>query len=273
MYKEFALQSIDTSLNEKAIKVYVNKDIDVNNTNDLSIEVFERKTKTPLITDYSIEKNVLCIKLRDWPIPNTQYILGVKGLKSVIGEELSGNIKGRIEFPSTVTSKVIIVSPTNFEKIDTCKVELKELLVKEDDTPINNFYVEISTDNAFINVPYKISINEKNTVNVSINKNGQYFLRARVEKNNNDDIEYGEWSDIISFVYGNEKQEGGLPPITSIEDEEDSFDAPIVQIDDFELSETPEQGETPKSFLFEFTLDLEELINQDNIMIIRKDVK
>lgn len=273
MYNEFSLQSIDTSTKERLIKVTVNKDIDFNGTKDLVVEVFERHTKTPLIVDYSIEENALLIKLRDWPIPNTQYILGVKGLKSVIGEELSGNIKARVEFPSNITSKAEIISPSNFEKVEELNIKLKELLAKEGDKYINSFYVEVSTDNAFINVPYKLSIKEKDNVSIALRSKGQYYIRARVEDyNDKDNIQYGDWSEVITFIYGNESESGEMPPITG-PDEEIEDDDPIVQIDEFEIISMPEQGETPESFLFEFSIELENLLNDDNIIIIRKDVK
>lgn len=273
MYNEFSLQSIDTLTKERSIKVTVNKDIDFNDTKDLVVEVFERHTKTPLIVDYSIEENTLTIKLRDWPIPNTQYILGVKGLRSVIGEELSGNIKARLEFPSCITSKVEILSPSNFEKIEELNIKLKEILSKEDDKYINSFYVEIATDNAFINVPYKLSIKEKDNISIAIKNNGQYYIRARVENyNEKDNIQYGEWTEVITFVYGKESASGELPPITG-PDEEIEDDDPIVQIEEFEIINMPEQGETPETFLFEFSIELENLLNEDNIIIIRKDVK
>lgn len=273
MYNEFSLQSIDTSIKDRLITVTVNKDIDENESKDLIVDVFERHTKTPLIVDYTINQNKLLIKLRDWPIPNTQYILGVKGIKSVIGEELSGNIKARVEFPSDVTSKAEIISPSNFEKVNNLNIKLKEIITQKDVKPINSFYVEISTDNAFIDVPYKLNIKEKDSISVSLKKYGQYYLRARIEDYNDESkIQYGDWSELITFVYGNENESVEEHEVIEEPEIEDD-DSPIVQIDEFEIVESPIQGETPESFLFEFSIELENLLNEDNIIIIRKDVK
>lgn len=274
MYQEFLVLSIDSILNEKQILITTNRDIDPNTLKDTVIEVYERGTKTPLMFEAIIQGRNLAINLKDWPIPNTDYILSVKGLTSIAEETLPSNIKRKIIFDSSIVSKVNIMSPSMFEKVDDVLIELKELADKEEDL-IGSYYIEVSTDNAFYNIVAKGTFN-KTLFKISLNKNRQYFIRARVQTND-DNIQYGLWSEVITFIYGDEVEDGDMPDIEEPNDPDDDIpntpdDGPIVDLDEFEIISELEQGITPEQLLIEFSKEID-VFSIDNIIITRKVVK
>lgn len=268
MYQSFSIMESITDLKNKKIIIRTNQEINNKDYSDLQIQLFERKTRTPILFDIDIEDKDLILTLKQWPIPNSEYILGIKGLKNVLDEDLDiGNLKTKLFFKSAITSKVKILSPVKFEKIEELVIKLEEINEKQDEIK-NSFYIEISKDNAFINTPYCFFVPNKNIIPINILKFGQYFMRVRVQTEKDEDIEYGEWSDITTFLYGNEKEEGNIPP--SLEVEEDC--SPVIE-EDFELVSSPVQGEIENSFIFEFNMPLEEFFSGKDIVIIRKDVK
>lgn len=272
MYQSFSILGATPDLKNKQIIIEANQEIYDGDCSDLEIQLFERRTRTPMLFDVSVEDKFLIIALKDWPLPNSEYILGIKGLKNVLGEETDlGNLKTKILFKSEITSKVEVLSPTKFEKIDELVIKLKE--TNNDPEQIKNcFYIEIAKDNAFIDSPYQFYVRDKNIVPIQLSNPGQYFMRARVQVNNNDSVQYGEWSELITFVYGKEKEEGEIPPSF---DPEDIFDdaTPEVQEDILEITALPQQGESGESFIFEFNMPLDEFFSGKDIIIIRRDVK
>lgn len=276
MFYNFSINNLTTSLKDRQIEIDHTLDIDKNRSNDILIEVFERETRSPLIFDSWIEGSRLIIQLRDWPIPNTEYVLGVKGVTSVTGDMLDRNLKTKFSFKSEITSKTDIVHPAHFEKVNAPFIELKEIKrTDKEEELINNFYIEIGLDNNFIDVPYKTFIEGRNSITAGLERYGQYFLRARVQKELPDEeIMYGEWSETITFVYGKEEEDGGLPPIIDPDDPVEEPDLEPEVVDDiFEILSVPEVGVTPESFVFEFSEPINDLMIDDLIMVIRKDVK
>lgn len=268
MYQEFSVMAIEPILNKKQIVITVSKDINTNLFKDTVIEVYERATKTSVLFDTEITGKVLTLTFKEWPIPNSEYILIVNGLKSATEETLSSNIKKRVKFESNIISTVNIINPTMFEQIESLTVELKEIAEKEEDLK-NSFYIEISSDNAFINIAVKTLI-KKNLVKLTLPKHDQYYMRVRVQE----DAElnqYGLWSDVITFTYGDKSISGEMPDITDPDEDKDPME-PDVDLEDFELISELEQGYTPKSLVLEFSKEVDEL-SLSNIIIIRKVVK
>lgn len=271
MYQEFSVIAIESILNKRQIVITVSEDINVNAFKDTIIELYERASKTQVLFNTDISGRILTLTLKDWPIPNSEYILSIKNLKSVTDNELESNIKKRIKFESNIISTVNIISPSMFEQVEHLLIELKELADKEEDLK-KSFYVEISTDNAFINTIIKTSIS-KEIFRLVLPKYGQYYMRARVQDQSLLN-QYGLWSEVITFKYGNESITGDMPDIE--EDQEDDTNnnpmEPDIDLEEFELINELEQGYTPQSLLLEFTKDIDEL-SLDNIIIIRKVVK
>lgn len=277
MYYSFEVVNLQTNLKDKQIIVNYSMDINRNNTNGTVIEVFERASKSPVMFDDVISRDKIIITLRDWPIPNTEYVLSVKGVRSITDEETNKGLKTSFSFKSEVINSAKIIAPTNFEKIDEVLIKLKESCPKDKDEEefINSFYIEIGLDNNFIDVPYKMFIQDKSEVVAGLRRYGQYYIRARVQKTDeNEEIQYGEWSETSTFIYGDEKEDGGLPPIIDPDDPVEEPDLEPEVIDGLlELIGGPEPGMTPKSFTFEFSLPLNDIMVEEKIMIVKRRVK
>lgn len=289
MYTDFTALTIDPIIKTKQIVITTNRDIDVNSLTSTVIEVYERSTRTPVLFETEIDDMKLIITLKEWPIPNTDYIIAVKGLKSVIGEELESNIKKRVIFKSHILDKAKIVSPSMHEKIKNSIFELsitshtEEADCRDCEEEIDpgfsvkevGCYLEVSTDNAFINTIVK-SFTQKSEIEINLPKKGiQYYARVRAQ-DYEDLKEYGLWSETITFIYGDKDESGEMPDIEEPEipefpDSED--DEPIVDLDDFQLLTDLEQGFTPGSMIvLEFNKPLG-MVDLSNIIITRKVVR
>lgn len=266
MYQEFSIISIEPILNKKQIIITASQAINVYEMDNTVIEIYERASKTSILFSKEMKEKVITLTFKEWPIPNSEYILIINGLKSIIDQSLSSNVKKRIKFESNIISTVKILNPSIFEQIETLNIDLKELAQKEEDIK-NSFYIEIAKDNSFIDTVIKTNIN-KTSFKLFLPKFGQYYMRVRVQ----DGLLYGLWSDLLTFKYGTVSESGDMPEITEpdIEDEDDL--EPEVDIEEFELISKLEQGVTPKTLLLEFSKEVDTL-SLDNIIIIRKVVK
>lgn len=263
MYQEFSETTIDTIIAKKQLIVTFTKDIDTFAMKDTKIDVFERSGRTPINFSNIVDGNKLIITFDSWPIPNSEYILSIQNIKAVDGDELQTDIKKRIVFKSNIVSTVKIISPTNFEEVDELIVQLKEEC--DDESKLkNSFYIEIAEDNAFISHVVKTLVTDKTTLKISLPKQGNYFIRARVQVDNNS-TEYGFFSDTISFLYGDKNKKDDNIDI-------DDPQEPVLDLEEFTVKTNIEQGVTPDVIKLEFSKDINELI-LNNIIITRKGVK
>ena len=278
MYNEFSIIAIQTDIKDKKIIIETNKDI-LKTDPELIVQVYERNSKTHLDCTTIIEKNNLFVTLNDWPIPNTEYIISIKNLKSVMMEKLSANLRRRVVFKSNVLSNVSILSPAMFETVNSLAVKLNEFADNQEQL-VNKYYIEIATDNAFTNIEIKTSIQDKNLIYFELKKNGQYFIRARVQESEEN---YSKWSDTISFIYNANlavKEDIDIDDIDididSDNKEEDDF-SPVLLIDElFDVEDNQEQGCTPKEpilFAFNHKLDEDYCLQNSIVFIRKKEVK
>lgn len=265
MHQEFSILTIEPILVDKKIVVHTNMDIDKESVHDIFVEIFERDTKAPLSLTKEIKGCDLEINLTDWPIPNSIYIVGVKNIKNVLGEEVKANLRRKISFESSVVKEVEILSPAMHETINSLDIKFKTINPSGiDDKSIKNEYVylEVSDDVAFHNISTSTKVYGKDNITLSLDTNNQFFIRARVQNEDNG-LQYGKWSEVISFVYGHkptteavDKKPGYVPGY------EDLVDDMLPEIDDvaeFKLSLITPQATTPKSFLFKSTKHIDEL--------------
>lgn len=227
MYQEFMILSLETDLIEKKFIVTTNNIIDPNSIDDIVIQVYERGTKSPVMFDLEILGEKLEVTLKDWPVPNSSYVLYIKTLKNVLGQELKSGIKRKMEFPSCITKMARIESPAMHQV-------LKELLIKTavydtveqadtDEASINEVvHIQISTDNAFYNIVRDTTTQDSEILLTDI-ANEQYFIRARVESIVDDKFQYGKWCDTITFTYGKEcacieEEDADLPYLPEYDD-------------------------------------------------------
>ena len=158
------------------------------------------------------------------------------------------------------------------ELIENLTINFEEIN-KEKEKLINSYYVEIATDNAFINRIIKSAINTTN-ITFTTKYLGQMFLRVRARDNING--LYGPWSEVISFRYKKEdyddsdiKDEIQDDPI----DDDSQEDEPIVDLEEFKIVKELEQGVTPSnSLLIEFSKEVDSS-TLDNIVILKRRVR
>jgi len=259
MQQEFIIQTVETDLISKKIIVTTNMNIDVNSIDEIEASLYNRETKEPIVLIPEIKENVLELTLVEWPKLNSPYIFNLKPLKNVLKELSRSGVKRKIEFKSSITKEVEILSPLMHEAINSLNVKFKTF----DNTELENViedesvFIEVSTDNAFINVTNSINVVDKSEVKIHLEKSEQYFIRARVQSKK----ECGQWSKVITFIYGEPKVDEIQESEPDYIPEYDNMVDMIPDIDDivdFEISCLAEQGTTPEQIILLSTKDLDE---------------
>ena len=272
MHQEFIIQTVETDLINKKIIVTANMDIDPNSLEEVDGVLYDRETKDDILLLPEIKGNILEFTLASWPKLNNAYIFNLKPIKNVLKELSRSGVKRKIEFKSSITKEVEILSPLMHEAVNSLDIKFNTFDNTEvqSDIDMENVFIEIATDNAFINVVNNINVKDKNEIKVHLNKSAQYFLRARVQN----DKEFGQWSKTISFVYGkpivDEIQEEEPDYIPEYEDMVDM----TPEIDDiavFEISCLAEQGITPEQIVLLGSKEFDEdSFSQSQILIYSK---
>lgn len=263
MHQEFIIQTLETSLIDKKIIVTANMDINPNSKDEIHAELYNRETKEAIFTITEIKGNVVEFTLMDWPTPNTPYIFYLKNLKNILNEVSRSGIKRKIEFKSTITKEVKITSPAMHEAVKSLnlKWDIVNNTTIEDNNENDYVYIEIATDNEFANVVNSTKIHDKNEVSLMLRQSAQYFVRARVE-NNNKELQYGKWSNIVSFVYGEQIVEDIKEECPDyIPEYDDMLGDMCPEIDDiaeFSITCLMEQGTTPKEIVLMANKPLDE---------------
>ena len=291
MYQEFCILDVEPKAYEKKLIIYTNKDLSRTRfETEAQVQVYERKSKSEALFTKSIDetnKNIV-IEFNDWPIPNTEYIVSVKNLYTVVDEPIESNIKKKVVFPSTIASTITITEPAMFQQIKENNLTVTFIETSETSELINSYYLEIGTNTAFDNIVVHSNVKEK-SVKIDVPAPNQYFLRVRAEKE--DKSEYGKWSDTISFRVGdrintedkddpnyndhNYDIDPDIKKDPDIDDpKKDNPDEPDIDIDleTFEVLNKIKQNVTPENIL----LQLSKEIDPDcvpNIMIIKSEVE
>jgi len=283
MYKKFNLSSITLDALNKKIDLKFNFDIKEASVQGDSINLVTLNTGDHITFKQFIKNNMIHLKLNEWPEPETVYqIIVEKEIENISGIKLDSAIRRKIIFSSEITSKVNIKSPYNFQKLDELFFEW------DDDSDINSYYVEIAKENKFYNLIYsgEIYTNSISPVLQDL-KNGQYYFRIRLQKNN----QYGPWSNVVTFIYkdvctcddpedpgpsadaempsawddlysGNDSGNNSSGPETN---NDISYDVE----DELEVITSPTNGTTPTAFVFEFDKKLEPYIGE--VIVIKRE--
>ena len=291
MHYEFSILDIYTTLHDKTVRILTTMDIQ---DRDIVIELYEKKSREAVSFDSSVNGEELIVKFRDFPKVNTEYMITVTGLKSITDETLNHPVTRRLYFKSGIVSKAEIISPAFFEQVEEVNVIIKEITTNDigldtsesddgilgNDETVGSYYIEIATDNAFINKVAETMF-EKESIRISLAEAGQYYMRARVQKHVEHevrrelvgDIEYGNWGDIRTFTYKHIPLPNGdsFNEEDFIPDIENTLE-PVIDLDELKLIGFPEQGVTGESFIFEFNKPIDNL-NIGDIFIIRKGIK
>lgn len=256
MQYEFTINEIVAEMQTKTISINFAYDIDPASINESTIQLKKRGTTELVDYQAKVEGRVVKLVLINWPDPNQEYILRIEKLKNILGIELTNAVKKRIIFESSICSTINILSPSFNEKINDIYIKWEEVLQNPNQELINSYLIEISTEANFYNIVKSSYVQNKTEITFDSLELGQYFLRARVQK----DESYGFWSETISFIVGEKKINN--QSIDSIEP---------IYIKPIQLTCLPNNGETPESFIFEFDTPINSDF-LDNIIVIRKDI-
>lgn len=271
---EFGITDVVPDLKEQSVFIYFTLDLDEETVNPENIILTVRNIDTGkndiALYDIKVFNNIIQLKLNEWAVPNTRYSLIIQpGTKSITGELLDGALIRNFSFKSEITSRVNILTPSDFEKISN-----KNFVCtwKENgDNLINNFYLEVCKNNLFFDLELKTIINNNNKFVTKGLAPGQYFIRIRAQQND----EYGYWSPIKTFIVDKDEDDDideSIEDSTTEDDDGNGDDGPII-IDEnnnnLNIVSTSENGITPLSFEITFNDDID--ISETTIEIIRSD--
>lgn len=247
MYKPFRIGRIYTNMNEKTIILQATHHVLEKTVTNKNIQLYEESSRTFLGLNLKVDGKNIIIELNDYPVPNTQYVLIVSNLQNVLEEELDRVFKRNIIFKSRISSKIKITNPSDHETIEEGVIEWIE--DNNDLETVDQYYLEIAKDPAFYEKVIETVVTEKNTFKFNNVNHGQFFVRVRAQ----DEKEYGQFSETVSFYIGGENipNEVVEVDIDSCEDEESIFS------DDLHIIETPIDGHSGKSFKIYFNKDID----------------
>lgn len=257
MYQKFDLLGVNASMKDKKVYIECTLDVDESSVSNETITLVGKGTNRIIDYDFIVNGSIIELNLKEWPIPNVEYMLVIQtGIKSITDEPLSAALKRMIVFPSEVTSTVVITSPSDYEEINSLKLTWSEKLTNTNMELANSFCIEVANENAFYNNVIETNVYDKSEIILADIPDGQYYVRIRAQKGD----QFGRWSETVTFLYKN-SADTPIPPSPG--------DDPVYDEDLIILS-TPTNGETPSTFLFEFdeTLDTEGI----EITVIRRTI-
>lgn len=262
MYQGFSVIAIEPNYAESKIVINTSFDIDPTSVDESTIQLFSKANRTDANIDFVVKDKTIEILVKESIIPNTDYIIRISGIKTILGDLLDAGVRRTVSFKSMIREIPYIVSPSEYEEIVDLKVTLKAILEDKEFEVIENkfYFIQIADDVAFINVVLETSTAES-TINLKSLKVGQYYIRARIETFDNGSKDFGKWSETVSFISLNK----------TIEDEDCDEDDSPTYIEDIHLIGKPTNGETPESILLEFSGEVDPLFI-DNIIVIRRDI-
>lgn len=254
MYQKFDILGVAASLKDRKVYIECTLDVHEDSVTVDTITLTSRYSNRIINYDLAVNGPIIELDLKDWPVPNVEYMLVVQtGIKSITDEALSAALKRKIIFPSEITSTVVVTSPSDHEEINKLKLAWTEKLAKEDMELVNAYYIEVAKENAFYNLVTATNVYDKNEISLTDIPEGQYYVRIRAQSGN----QYGSWSDVITFLY---KKTLNMPDPNPGDDP--AYDDELIVVS------TPVNGVTPSSFLIEFdgNLDTENI----EILITRR---
>lgn len=273
MYQNFTVTSLKVDETNHCVVAVFSYDIDKESINKTSVYITESSAEEQPVLDttYSVDGQVVKIMYPDFKV-NIQYTFyATKSVKSITDENLEIEYVRNFSIRSSVDSIALVISPIEYEEItDTLSIKLQEEPGKSGKT-YGSFRVQIASDVLFQDLIYDSTSDKSDFVlnKDSIKKSGQYYLRARIERSM---FAHGNWSKTSTFTANyqsiQKKEDSDLETSSQESDNED----PIF-VNDLNLVAYPENGTTPKSFIFEFDADIDpKSFNQNNVMIIKRRV-
>lgn len=272
-YIKFCVVAVETDLKESSIYIHFNKQVDTDTVNASNITVALRDNTVSTLSYFDLvvsdDLKTITIKFKDTPAVNSDYVIVIQNtLVDLEGNQLDKSLFRSVVFKSTVTSDISLVSPANFEILNTKKFVWTE----EGDSPVNSYRIQISDDTGFHNLLIDSIVVGQNDVTFGKElRNGQYYYRIRAELGD----DYGTWSEIRTFLIqsDSEYEEEPIAEDSTVETEigEPTFENLVTEerVDLIGLIEGPKSGVTPSSFSFLFDEDID--ISNIKVSIVRSD--
>jgi len=272
-YIKFCVVAVETDLKESSIYIHFNKQVDTDTVNASNITVALRDNTVSTLSYFDLvvsdDLKTITIKFKDTPAVNSDYVIVIQNtLVDLEGNQLDKSLFRSVVFKSTVTSDISLVSPANFEILNTKKFVWTE----EGDSPVNSYRIQISDDTGFHNLLIDSIVVGQNDVTFGKElRNGQYYYRIRAELGD----DYGTWSEIRTFLIqsDSEYEEEPIAEDSTVETEigEPTFENLVTEerVDLIRLIEGPKSGVTPSSFSFLFDEDID--ISNIKVSIVRSD--
>ena len=272
-YIKFCVVAVETDLKESSIYIHFNKQVDTDTVNASNITVALRDNTVSTLSYFDLvvsdDLKTITIKFKDTPVVNSDYVIVIQNtLVDLEGNQLDKSLFRSVVFKSTVTSDISLVSPANFEILNTKKFVWTE----EGDSPVNSYRIQISDDTGFHNLLIDSIVVGQNDVTFGKElRNGQYYYRIRAELGD----DYGTWSEIRTFLIqsDSEYEEEPIAEDSIVETEigEPTFENLVTEerVDLIGLIEGPKSGVTPSSFSFLFDEDID--ISNIKVSIVRSD--
>lgn len=279
MYQNFNITQVETDSVKREVIVHFNLDIDVDTITKRTLKLIDNETDAILPYKLKVRRDTAILSLIEDPVPNREHLLLCdKSIKSITGLPLYSSKINYIVFSSDIVDTVTVTFPTEQEVITACKIVWKPNDPTYPDTePVNRYRVQIARDNVFYNTVVNSIVEDKTEIEFAApDLDGQYYIRIRIEST----TDYGPWSNIVSFIYqsdkfGNSSSDDDENTDTS-EDEETTTatgtDITPIFYSTLKLITSPDNGETPISFVFQFDADIDEdALTSDMISLVRKD--
>lgn len=260
MYQDLRILAADANMQHRTITIELNFDVDPETVTDANIELLSKADRS--LVDYTskIDGRVITLTLVRWPIPNFEYILSIRNLKNVMGEELASGLRRKLIFKSSICSTVRVLYPAYGEVIADLKATWEEKLADPSHAYVRAYRVEVSKENAFYTLERHTEVTGTEEVDLQDLKDGQYYIRVRAQKGE----EFGPWSEVVTFLVGDIPAEP--EPIFDSGEEEDDDD---IYVPDIKIVSVSEDGVTGESILIEFDCEIDpDLI--DEILVIRR---
>lgn len=276
MFNQFCITDIKLSLAEKTITLIANFKIDEKTVDINSVKV--KSMATGAIEDYtlSVDKKQIIIQFRDWPKQNYNYlVVASTEIKDKLDRPLESSLNKVVSFESQIKHKVQIIEP---KKTETIKGN--EVLIRVRTTPadkdIKSYFYQISNDKAFCNIIHE-QVTDTEEIFFLIDKDGQYYLRARVQDRANPEL-IGEWSDIVDFVMIETNKDNTCDK-EDTEEELSPFLEDMLSMDTVLMDELPlkiigiePNGKTGENMYIYFNQKIDLSTMPKNMLVIRRDL-
>ena len=254
-YNEFSIQEIIPDLSQKRVIIKTNFKIDPNSVSESTVALYNYDKALLATYQIKIDGKNIYLEMEDYPVNNSRYYLKVQKIKDALGRTLKTSFDDYIRFTTDLISKVKIISPVSRETLKTRNITIR--LAIEDMVQGTKCKVELATDNIFYNKLVEIEQlieAEEVIVNTTVEREGQIYLRARAEQ---DDQVFGDWSELVCFnIYTIEMDSIETTFLEEYLTTDDLFDDSITLIEQPEVQSKSASASNEGMFFLEFDKEI-----------------